>query len=122
MNEVLRRRPRDYVLNVLVPANGAIEGNISIRTNGDFEWVWLIGSRTDPRVTVQVEDGSVGGGELLSNLPINIDNFIGTAALPFPLVEPYIMPKSSVLSFRFRDNGFAAPNTIQLVLRGYELY
>ena len=114
------RIPFDYVVNAVVPANSpGFPVSLQIQQDADFEIVFLAGSRTSPLADVAMSDGATGRS--FSNAPVNVDNFFGTAQLPFPLVEPYIVARSSSLNFSFRDTS-AAQNTIQLVLRGYKLF
>lgn len=115
------RIPFDYVVNAVVPANSAgFPVSLQIQQDADFEIVFLVGTRTDPRADVTMADGATGRN-FMNNAAVNVDNFFGTAQLPFPLVEPYIVARSGSLNFVFRDTS-AAQNTIQLVLRGYKLF
>jgi hypothetical protein len=114
------RIPFDYVVNAVVPANSTgFPVSLQIQQDADFEIIFLCGTRTSPLADVAMSDGATGRS--FSNLPVNVDNFFGTAQLPFPLVEPYIVARSTSLNFTFRDTS-AAQNTIQLVLRGYKLF
>jgi hypothetical protein len=109
----------DYVFPSLTLAALA-SGNsvLQMQADADFEWVFVVASRTGP-YTVQIQDGSTG--RYLSNSPINDVNFAGTAQLPFPLVEPYLLARSSSIQAAITDTS-GAGNTIQLVLRGYKLF
>jgi len=114
------RIPFDYVVNAIVPANSAgFAVSLQIQQDADFEIVFLVGTRTSPLADVQMSDGATGRS--FSNAPVNVDNFFGTAQLPFPLVEPYIIARSTSVNFTFRDTS-AAQNTIQVVLKGYKLF
>lgn len=113
------RVPFEYVVNAVVPANGNVPVSLQIQQDADFEWVFRIASRTDPRVTVDVTDGATGRKYTL--VPVNIDNFAGTAQLPFPLVEPFIIARATSIGFAFQDSS-AAQNTVQLILSGYKLF
>lgn len=114
------RIPFDYVVNAVVPANSnGFNVSLQIQQDADFEIVFLTGSHTSPLADVAMQDGATGRN--FSNAPVNVDNFFGTAQLPFPLVEPYIIARSSSVNFTFRDTS-GAQNTIQLVLRGYKLF
>jgi len=117
--QVPLRVPFDYVIDSVVPLNGATAPPRQFDEDADFEWVMTVVTRTSPLLTVEVIDGATG--RVLMSNPVNIDNFAGTAQLPFPLVEPYVIARSSLLRFRFVDTS-GAPNTVQLVLRGYKLY
>lgn len=114
------RIPFDYVVNAVVPLNSTgFPVSLQIQQDADFEIVFLVGTRTDARADVAMSDGATGRS--FSNAPVNVDNFFGTAQLPFPLVEPYIVARSTALNFTFRDTS-GAQNTIQVVLRGYKLF
>jgi hypothetical protein len=120
------RIPFDYVINAIVPANAGQAGgpaafnfSLQVQQDADFEWVFTVGTSTSPLGDVNVQDGSTGRN--LMSAPVNFANFFGTAQLPFPLVEPYIIARSTAVNFVFRDAS-AAQNTVQLVLRGYKLF
>jgi len=114
------RIPFDYVINAIVPANSTgFAVSLQVQQDADFEWVFTVGTRTSPLADVDIKDGATGRS--LNSAPVNVDNFFGTAQLPFPLVEPYIIARSTAINFSFRDTS-AAQNTIQLVLRGYKLF
>lgn len=114
------RIPFDYVVNAVVPgASTGFPVSLQIQQDADFEIVFLVGSRTSALADVAMSDGATGRS--FSNAPVNVDNFFGTAQLPFPLVEPYVIARSSSLNFTFRDTS-GVTNTIQLVLRGYKLF
>lgn len=114
------RIPFDYVVNAIVPANSTgFPVSLQIQQDADFEIVFLVGTRTSNLADVTMSDGATG--RAFFSAAVNVDNFFGTAQLPFPLVEPYIIARSSSLNFVFRDTS-GAQNTIQLVLRGYKLF
>lgn len=120
------RIPFDYVVNAIVPANAgqpagpaALNVSLQIQQDADFELVFIVGTSTSPLGDVAVQDGATGRN--LMSAPVNYANFFGTAQLPFPLVEPYIIARSTAVNFSFRDAS-GAQNTVQLVLRGYKLF
>lgn len=120
------RIPFDYVINAVVPANAgqaggpaAVPVSLQIQQDADFEWIFIVGTSTSPLGDVAVQDGATGRN--LTSAPVNYANFFGTAQLPFPLVEPYIIARSTAVNFNFRDAS-GAQNTVQLVLRGYKLF
>ena len=109
----------DYVFpSVVLAANGPGVSVLQIQYDSDFEWIWLVSTQTGP-YTVTLQDTSTGRS--LSNSPVNSANFAGTAQLPFPLVEPYLLARSTSVQATFADVS-GAPNTVQLVLRGYKLF
>ena len=119
-NEVLDRVPFDYVVGgtVAAPAGSALVLAIALDADREFEWVWIVGSRTSPLLTVQLTDGATG--KVLSNAPLNFDNWAGTGPLPFPLVEPWVLARGSTLTFNLVSTS-GALNVVQIVLRGYKL-
>jgi hypothetical protein len=114
------RIPFDYVVNAIVPLNSTgFNVSLQIQQDADFELVFLVGTRTSPLADVTMSDGATGRSFMSG--PVNVDNFFGTAQLPFPLVEPYIVARSTSVNFQFRDTS-GSQNTIQVVLRGYKLF
>jgi hypothetical protein len=69
----------------------------------------------------QIKEG--GTGYLLSdpNVFINRDNLFGTAQRPNILIDPLVIPPSSLLIFSL-VNGIAGANTFEMVLEGYKHY
>lgn len=114
------RVPYDYVLPnaVLTALQAGVTSQQQIDQDSDFEAVWIVANSTGT-YSVQITDPSTG--RPLSNANVNGENFAGTAQLPFPLVEPYVWARSSIIkaSFTDRSNG---GNTIQLVIRGFKLF
>src|SRR5690242_4494860 len=90
------RVPYDLVLpNAVLTANQqGILVNQQVDQDADFEWIWTVSSQTG-LYSVTLVDPSTGRN--LSTAPVNGENFAGTAQLPFPLVEPYIWARSSVV-------------------------
>jgi hypothetical protein len=117
--QVPLRVPFDYVVDAVVPLNAALIVVRQFDEDADFEWVFTVATATSPLLTVELTD--VATGRLLMSNPINLPNFAGTAQLPWPMVEPYVIARSSSLRFRFVDAS-GGQNTVQIVLRGYKLY
>jgi len=120
------RVPFDYVVNAVIAANAGQAGGpganlqvLQIQQDADFELVFIVGTSTSPSGDINVQDGATG--RALMSAPVNFANYFGTAQLPFPLVEPYIIARSTALNFTFRDAS-GAQNTLQLVFRGYKLF
>ena len=120
------RIPFDYVINAILPANAGQPGGpaavtvvLQIQQDADFEWVFTVGTSTSPLGDLTLQDGATGRS--LTFAPVNYANFFGTAQLPFPLVEPYIIARSTAVNWVFRDAS-GSPNTVQVVLRGYKLF
>jgi hypothetical protein len=113
------RIPFDYVFpQVVLAANQPGNSVLQIQFDSDFEWIWIVGTRTGA-FTIQLNDSSTGRN--LSSSPVNDTNFMGTAQLPFPLVEPYLLARSTTVTAALLDLS-GAVNTVQLVFRGYKLF
>lgn len=114
------RVPYDLVLPnaVLTALQAGLPVQQQIDQDADFEWVFTV-ANSSGIYSVSLLDPSTGRN--LSTTNVNGENFAGTAQLPFPLVEPYVWARSSVVRASFTDRSNAG-NTIQLVLRGYKLY
>jgi hypothetical protein len=114
------RVPFDVVLpNVVLTAlQQNVNGQQQLDADADFEWIELVSSQTGI-YSVTLRDTSTG--RLLSNNPVNSENFAGTAQLPHVLVEPYIYPRATTILGVFNDRSNSG-NTVQLVLRGYKLF
>lgn len=119
-NQQVFRVPFDYVWPsmVLTALQANLPFTLQIDQDSDFEWIWTVGDRTGA-YKIQLRDGSTG--RTLSNTQVNDDNFAGTAQLPFPLVEPYLIARSTSMQATVTDLSNAG-NTIQLVFRGYKLF
>lgn len=123
------RIPIFYILGpaLAINANATTQANIQIQTTADFEWVFTMATYTDPRLNLSMYDGSTGRlitqGQATANqnvgiLPITL--FAGTAQLPFPLVEPYIIARGAAVQFTLTDTS-GANNALTLALFGYQL-
>jgi hypothetical protein len=123
-----------YVLDRIVPANAIQDPNqLQILSDADFEWWWIIGSRTSNLLKVLMKEQATGRdfiGTTASAVAgtatfngIQIDNWCGTAqaTAAFPLAVPYIMPATRVYSLLFTDTS-GAPNTVELVFSGFKLW
>jgi hypothetical protein len=118
-NQQVFRVPFDYVWpSIVLTALGKLQPTLQIDQDSDFEWIWVVSDQTGAW-NVILKDASTG--RTLSNSPVNNDNFSGTAQLPFPLVEPYLIARSAVVSATVTDLSNAG-NTVQLVFRGYKLF
>lgn len=121
-DENIERQFFNYVLNRIVPANAAADQNpLTILPDADFEWWFSLLSRTSNLLALSIQEA--GSGRLFMNLPVNVDNFAGTALAnaSFPLVVPYILPRTRTYSFTFTETS-GAPNTVQFVLSGFKRF
>jgi hypothetical protein len=114
------RVPYDLVLpNAVLAANQqGLSVSQQVDQDADFEWVFTVANSTG-LYSVAILDPSTG--RQLSTSAVNGENFAGSAQLPFPLVEPYVWARSSVVRATLNDRS-GGGNTVQLVLRGYKLY
>jgi len=111
----------DYVFPQAVIAAALGQGNtvLQIQFDSDFEWIWIVGSSTGA-FTILLNDSSTGRN--LASAPVLSQNFMGTAQLPFPLVEPYLLARSTTITAALVDTSNVAGNTINIVFRGYKLF
>jgi len=123
-----------YCLDRVVPASAVQDANqLQILSDADFEWWWIIASRTSNLLKVMMKEAATGrdfigttasatSGPATFN-GVNIDNWAGTAAATaaFPLAVPYIMPATRVYTLLFTDTS-GAPNTVELVFSGFKLW
>jgi hypothetical protein len=109
----------DYVFpQTVLLANAQGNSVLQIQFDSDFEWIWIVGSSTG-NFTILLNDSSTGRN--LASAPVLSQNFMGTAQLPFPLVEPYLLARSTTITAALQDVS-GAGNTINLVFRGYKLF
>jgi hypothetical protein len=134
LDDQFERQFFSYVLDRAVPGNATQDPNqLQILSDADFEWWWVLASRTDTRLKVMMKEQATGRDFIgttasASSGPatfngINIDNWAGTAlaTAAFPLAVPYIMPATRVYTLLFTDTS-GATNTVQLVFSGFKLW
>ena len=114
------RVPFDYAFpNAVLTANQlGLNDPMQFDQDADFEHIWWVASSTGT-YSVLIRDTSTG--RVFSNNPVNGENFAGSAAFPFPLVEPYVWARAGSVIATFNDRS-GAGNTVQLVMRGYKLF
>jgi hypothetical protein len=123
-----------YVLDRVVPASAVQDPNqLQILSDADFEWWWILASRTSNLLKVMMKEQATGRDFIGTTASassgagtfngINIDNWAGTALAQsaFPLAVPYIMPATRVYSLLFTDTSGGA-NTVELVFSGFKLW
>jgi hypothetical protein len=110
-----------YWYPILPPQLTALQQNVfasvAIQNDAEFEWRWIIGNSTG-LFSVTFTDGYTT--RPLSLSPINGENTMGSAKLPFIMPKPYVLHRTSTVNALFNDRSGAA-NTIQLCLVGYKL-
>ncbi len=110
-----------YIANFAFAASGTIAQTIQIDSDADFQFLMLVGSRDNNAVTVEVTEGG-SGGLAWQSAPVNIDNFLGTAQLPFPSgLIPQLMPKKRVYNIKCVNTSGGA-NNVQIDFWGYKLF
>jgi len=134
VDDQFERQFFSYVLDRVVPASAFQDPNqLAILSDADFEWWWILASRTSNLLKVLMKENATSRdfiGSTASTIAgtavfngINIDNWAGTAqaSAAFPLAVPYILPATRTYTFYFTDTS-AAPNTVELVLSGFKLW
>lgn len=134
LDDQFERQFFSYVLDANVPANAVQNPNqLQILSDADFEWWWILGSRTSGSLKVMMKEQATGrdfigttasatSGPATFN-GINIDNWCGTAlaTAAFPLAVPYIMPATRVYTILFTDSS-GSQNIVELVFSGFKLW
>ena len=123
-----------YVLDRTVPASAVQDPNqLQILSDADFEWWWILASRTSALLKVLMIEAATGRAFIGNTASatsgaatfngISIDNWCGTAqaAAAFPLAVPYIMPANRTYSLLLTDAS-GAPNVVELVFSGFKLW
>jgi hypothetical protein len=87
--QAVLRVPFDYVFPTasLTAMQQGLASTLVIQQDADFEHIFTVASSTG-LYSVQLQDGSTN--RVFSNAPVNGENYAGSAALPWPLVEPYV--------------------------------
>jgi hypothetical protein len=134
LDDQFERQFFSYVLDRTVPANQVQDPNqLQILSDADFEWWWVLASRTSTLLKVMMKEQATGrdfigttasatSGPATFN-GINIDNWAGTAlaTAAFPLAVPYIMPATRVYTLLLTDTS-GAPNVVEIVFSGFKLW
>ena len=121
------RIPIWYILGpIALTALQTLQASIQIQTTADFEWVFSVASFTGG-LNISCFDGSTG--RLITQPQANVNAnqgvlpiqlFAGTAQLPFPLLEPYVVARAASLQFTLTDTS-NANNSLTLALQGFQL-
>lgn len=134
VDDQFERQFFSYVLDYVVPASSVQSPTqLQILSDADFEWWWLLASRTSNLLKVLMKEQATGrdfigttasatSGPATFN-GINIDNWAGTAqaTAAFPLAVPYIMPATRVYTLLWTDSS-GENNTVELVFSGFKLW
>ncbi len=134
VDDQFERQFFSYVLDYTVPAS-AVQSptQLQILSDADFEWWWMLLSRTSNLLKVLMKEQATGrdfigttasatSGPATFN-GLNVDNWAGTAAgtAAFPLAVPYIMPATRVYTLLWTDTS-GAPNVVEAVFSGFKLW
>jgi hypothetical protein len=134
VDDQFERQWYSYVIDRVVPANAVQDPNqLQIQTDADFEWWWLLGSRTSNLLKVLMKEAATGRDFIGTTAfsaqgagafnGINFDLWCGTAAATaaFPLAVPFVMPATRTYSLLFTETS-GEPNTVELVFSGFKLW
>jgi hypothetical protein len=134
LDDQFERQFFSYVLDYAVPGN-AVQSptQLQILSDADFEWWWVLLSRTSNLLKVMMKEQATGRdfiGTTASSISgpatfngINVDNWAGTAqaTAAFPLAVPYIMPATRVYTLLFTDTS-GVTNNVEVVFSGFKLW
>lgn len=134
LDDQFERQWFKYVIDANVPANAPqFPTQFQILSDADFEWWWVIASRTSGLLKLLMKEQATGRDFIgttasASSGPatfngVNIDLWAGlaNANAAFPLAVPYIMPATRVYTLLLTDSS-GAPNTVELVFDGFKLW
>lgn len=108
----------DYVYNIVLTANQALVDQLPIMNDADFAWRALFISANTGAFSVRFSDSQ---WYWLSSARIINTNLPGDAAAPFPVFPELLLPAGGRIGLDLLDTS-AAPNTIQIVMRGVKRY
>jgi hypothetical protein len=113
---------------VLTPGQTGLSAALSTDNDADFEWRWIIASSilangSAGLFSVFITDRFTSRPLMSASIPINGENISGSAQLPFILPKPYLLRRTSSVSFQFneRSNVGGQNNTVQFCLVGYKV-
>jgi len=123
----VKRDPYDFIFprQVILLANGQNAVGIQTPAQFDFEWwdtVAVYTGTCDVKLEVGADtlmNTNAPGGANVNGLDIR--NWAGTAQLPYSRRYPWILPKATQLLLTLTDTSGNVNNTIQVVLRGFQL-
>lgn len=106
--------PFDYVFEYTIGAAGTASISVQILSY-DFLLKWLVAYTATPTDKLQVQDNN----QLYwSNAPLQLQNFAGSAQLPFPVQPNVVLEKNTILTINLTGtNG----DTGEIVFRGINL-
>lgn len=130
----LTKIPRWLVIDAVVNPNSLAAPQVlgvteNIPSDADFEWWWILASRTSGLLKVQIQELAAGSRAFVYDQSGNaaaqgifIDLFAGlvTNNGAMPMSIPYVMPANRKYNWLFTDLSGAA-NTVEVALNGYAL-
>lgn len=110
----------DYVYDVNLLASQLLRDQaVPIHVDSDFVWRAIILAVNTGVFSIRFSDSQ---GYYLSSGFLNSANFLsGAVPYPFPVFPELLIPAGSRIGIEIQDLS-AAPNTIQLILRGAKRY
>jgi hypothetical protein len=134
VDDQFERQWFSYVLDRVVPANAVQDPNqLQILADADFEWWWILGSRTSNLLKILMKEAATGRdfiGTTASTISgagafngVQFDLWCGTAlaTAAFPLAVPFVMPATRTYTILLTDTS-GAPNTVEFVFSGFKLW
>ena len=119
------RRLYDFIFPRTVVTANAVRQAVSVQVpkDYDFEWWDTVADRTSPLLQVSLEINAVTF--MNTNTPgntngIDIDNWAGTAQLPYARRFPFVLSEGDQAVLYLTDLS-GSNNTTQVVFRGFQL-
>ena len=109
--------PYIYFFNQSIPKASRARVKLRLDADADFVWRATLGRWTNRGLTVRVRDNATR--RWLMGNPVHINNWAGSTASPFYLVEPYTVKRGSSLTF-ILQNLTRKHNKVQIALWGYK--
>jgi len=110
----------DYVYDVNLLASQILrDQSVPIHTDSDFVWRAVILSQATGAFSFRFNDSQ--GYYLSSGFMLSANLLSGTVPYPYPIFPELLMPAGSRIGIEINELS-AAPNTVQIVLRGAKRY
>ena len=110
----------DYVYDVTMAASQILrDQSVPIHTDSDFLWRAVILSQATGVFSFRFNDSQ--GYYLSSGFMLSANLLSGTVPYPYPIFPELLMPAGSRIGIEINELS-AAPNTVQMVLRGAKRY
>ena len=123
--------PRWLVVDATVPADGQQNAQLTIPTDGDFEWWWIALFSTSSLLKVQIQEMATTryfiypqsgnpSGAGFNGIFVNLLAGLVSSNGAFPITVPYVMPASRIYNHSFLDSS-GNPNNVEIAYSGYAL-